>query len=154
MKTALNLDQFRSALLAGGLRSVCVRASGGHFFVTAQPRTGKRIALATTHGKTPRTFRNPAKAIEILHKMGAHKVEIDTSAWDPVQAETEGRKRPDTAQRQRHAHEAAAHDAWFRREVELALQEASNPRTQWDSQREVKRQSVIKRAAWLGKSKE
>ncbi len=45
------------------------------------------------------------------------------------------------------------HDAWFRREVELAVQEADAPQAEWDSQEEVKRQSATKRAAWLGKSK-
>jgi hypothetical protein len=152
MKSALTLDQFRSAFHSGGLRSVSLLASGGQFFVTAQPRTGKRVTLATTHGKKFRAFRNPAKAIEVLHAMGAHKVEVDTTAWSPAQATAESRKRPDTAARQRRAHEAAAHDAWFRREVELAVQEADAPHAEWDSQAEVKRQSAIKRAAWRSKS--
>jgi hypothetical protein len=146
MQTALNLDQFRTAFRAGGLHSILLMASGGQFFVTAQPRIGERITLATTHGNK---LRNPAKAIEILHQMGAHKVEIDTSAWSPAQAVLEGRKRPDTSARQRRAHQAAAHDAWFRQEVELAVQEADDPHAKWESQTEVKRQSAMKRAAWL-----
>lgn len=154
MQTALNLDQFRTAFRAGGLRSILLKASGGQFFVTAQPRTGERVTLATTHGNKLRAFRNPAKAIEILHQMGAHKVEIDTSAWSPAQAALEGPKRPDTAARQRRAHQAAAHDAWFRQEVELAVLEADDPHAGWDSQAEVKRQSAIKRAAWLGAAHE
>lgn len=104
MPTALNLDQFRSAFRAGGLRSISVR------------------------------------------------VEIDTSAWSPAQAEVEGRKRPDTSERQRRAHQAAVHDAWFRQEVERAVQEADGQNAEWDSQAEVKRQSAIKRAAWRSKS--
>lgn len=152
MKTALNLDQFRSAFRAGGLRSISLKASGGLFLVTAQPRTGKRVTLATTHGNKLRTFRNPAKAIEILHAMGAHKVEVDTSAWSPAQAQVDGRKRPDTAMRQRRIHEAAAHDAWFRHEVEQAVREADNPDAEWNSQEQVKRQSAVHRAAWLSNS--
>lgn len=152
MPTALNLDQFRSAFRAGGLRSISVMASGGQFFVTAQPQVGERVTLATTHGRKARTFRNPGKAIQILHEMGAHRVEIDTSAWSPAQAEVEGRKRPDTSERQRRAHQAAVHDAWFRQEVERAVREADGPNAEWDSQAEVKRQSAIKRAAWRSKS--
>lgn len=152
MKTALNLDQFRSAFRAGGLRSISVMASGGQFFVTAQPRVGERVTLATTHGRKARTFRNPGKAIQILYEMGAHRVEIDTSAWSPAQAEVEGRKRPDTSERQRRAHQAATHDAWFRQEVERAVQEADRPNAKWDSQAEIQRQSAIKRAAWRSKS--
>jgi hypothetical protein len=152
MKTVLNLDQFRSTFLAGGLRSISLIASGGQFFITAQPRIGDRITLATTHGNKLRAFRNPAKAIEILHQMGAHIVEVDTSAWSPAQAELEGRKRPDTAERQRRMHEAAAHDAWFRSEVDLAVQAADAPHAEWNSPNEVKGQSTLKRAAWHGKS--
>jgi hypothetical protein len=150
MQTALNLDQFRIAFQAGGLRSILLMASGGQFFVTAVPHTGQRITLATTHGNKHRGFRNPAKAIELLHRMGAHNVEIDTSAWSPAQVELGGRKRPDTSERQRRAHQAAAHDAWFRQQVELAVREADDPQAEWDSAAEVKRRSVIKRAAWLG----
>lgn len=149
MKSALNLDQFRTAFRAGGFRSIVLTASGGQFFVTAQPRTGGSITLATTHGNKLRTFRNPAKAIEVLHQMGAHKVEIDTSAWSPAQAAVEGRKRPDTAERQRRAHQAAAHDAWFRQQVALAIEEADSPQAEWISQEDVKRQSAIQRARWL-----
>ena len=152
MKTALSLDQFRSAFLAGGLRSISVMASGGQFFVTAQPRKGDRLTLATTHGKRLRAFRNPAKAIEILYEMGAHRVEVDTSAWSPTEAQLEGRKRPDTAERQRRIHQAAAHDAWFRQEVEKAAREADDPDAKWNSQEQVKRQSAVHRAAWLSNS--
>jgi len=152
LKTALNLDQFRSAFRAGGFHSIVIKAAGGHFIVTAQPRTGRRVTLATTHGGKVRSFRNPAKAIEILHRLGAHKVEIDTSAWSPAQAEAESRKRPDTAERQRRAHEAAVHDAWFRQQVALAMREAGDPGAKWTSQAEAKRQSAVKRAAWLAGS--
>lgn len=149
MQETLNLDQFRAAFRSGGFSSIVLAASGGQFFVTAQPQTGSRITLCTTHGKRLRAFRNPAKAIEILHGMGAHRVEIDTSDWSPARAELESRKRPDTAERQRRAHQAAAHDAWFRQEVELAVKEADDPNAEWVSQAEVKRQSAIKRSAWL-----
>ena len=147
-KTTLNLDQFRNAFRSGGFYSISLMASGGQFFVTAQPRTGRQVTLATTHGNKYRAFRNPAKAIEILHEMGAHKVEVDTSAWSPTQA-TEGRKRPDTSERQRRAHAAAAHDAWFRSQVDESVREADDPDAAWMSQEEVKHQSALKRAAWL-----
>jgi len=148
MEKTVSLDQFRTAFRAGGFRSIVLTAAGGQFFVTAKPQTGESITLATTHTKKLRAFRNPAKAIEILHRMGVHKVQIDTTAWSPALAEAEGRKRPDTAERQRRAHQAAAHDQWFRQEVELAMREAADPHAEWISQAEVKRQSAIKRAAW------
>jgi len=54
-------------------------------------------------------------------------------------------------ERQRAARE---HDAWFRAEVQRALDEADDPQAAWDSQEEVKRKSATKRAAWLGKSRD
>jgi hypothetical protein len=152
MQSALNLDQFRATYRSGGFRSITIRALGGQFYVTAEPRTGERISLATTHGKKLRAFRNPAKAIEILFEMGAHKVEVDTSEWSPAQAALEASRRPDTAERQRLAHQAAAHDAWFRQQVSIAVEEADDPNAEWVSQEEVKRRSAVRRAVWLGES--
>jgi hypothetical protein len=144
----MNLDQFRSAFQTGGLRSVGVTASGGLFFVTGQPRSGELVTLATTRGKLARGFRDPGKAIAILHEIGARKVEVDTSEWSPAQAILEGRHRPDTAERQKRAHEAAGHDAWFRAEVEQALKEADDPAAEWLSNEQVKQKSAERRAKW------
>jgi len=153
MDAILTLDQFRSAFQSGGLRSVGVTASGGLFFVTAQQRTGDRVSLATTRGKQIRRFRDAGKAIAVLHAMGARKVEVDISDWTPGQAAEEGRRRPDTAERQRRAHAAAVHDAWFRAEVEQSLREADAPGAIWVSQDEVRQESAARRAAWLNLAK-
>jgi len=48
--------------------------------------------------------------------------------------------------------EAREHDAWFRREVKMAVREADDPQAAWSSQEEVKRKSAAKRAAWSHKS--
>ncbi len=136
----MSLDQFRGAFRAGGLRSVGVTAAGGVFYVTAEPQSGGRITLATTRGKQPRRFRDPGKAIALLHAMGAHRVD--------VQAAMAARTRPDTAERQRRAHEAASHAAWFRAEVEQALREADDPATEWLSDEAVKTRSAEYRARW------
>jgi hypothetical protein len=129
VKSVLNLDQFRTTFHAGGFQSIVLTALGGQFYVTAQ-------------------------AIEILHRIGAHKVEIDTSAWSPAQAGAESRKRPDTAERQRRAHQAAAHNAWFCEQVALAVAEADNPQSEWLSQEQMKGMSALRRAAWLGAAPE
>jgi hypothetical protein len=144
----MTLDQFRSAFQTGGLRSVAISASGGLFFVTGQPRSGERVTLATTRGKLARGFRDPGKAIAVLHEIGARKVEIDTTGWSPAQAALAGRHRPDTAERQKRAHQAAGHDAWFRAEIEKAVQEANDPAAEWLSDEQVKQQSAERRAGW------
>src|SRR6476620_8959142 len=133
----MTLEQFRSTLQAGGLRSLAVKAQGGLFFVTAESRSGDRVTLATTRGKVARAFRDPGKAIAVLHALGARKVEVDTSDWSPEQAANEGPRRPDTAERQRRRHEAAGYDAWFRSEVAQALREADDPNTEWVSNEQV-----------------
>ena len=148
MAETLNLDQFRTAFKSGGLRSVAVRATGGSFVVTAQPRSGSQVVLAKTHGGTHRSFRDPGKAIAILHEIGARKVEVDTSDWSPETAAGEARRRPDTAERQRLAHEAAAYDAWFRAEVEKTIREADEPGAVFFTNEEVKREMAIHRKEW------
>jgi len=143
----ISLDQFRSAFQTGGLRSVGVLARGGVFFVTGRPRSGELVVLATSRGKQARSFRDAGNAIAVLHRIGARKVEVDLAEWVPEQI-GETKRRPDTAERQRRAHEAAAHDAWFRAEVEQSLAEADGPETEWLSNEEVKRQSSDHRARW------
>lgn len=152
MAESLTLSQFRAALEAGGLESVAVKASGGEFFVTAKPRSGGHVTLATTHGLRKRGFRDAGKAIAVLHEMGAHKVQVDTSAWSPEKAAKSARKRPDTAERQRRAHEAAAHDAWFRAQVAEAIREAARPDAVWIPHEEVVRESRRQEAEWRKKA--
>jgi len=43
---------------------------------------------------------------------------------------------------------AAAHDAWFRSEVEAGLREADDPSTVWVTNEEVDEQSAQRRAQW------
>ena len=75
-------------------------------------------------------------------------VATDIKQFDPGAS---GVKRADTSQRMRKAHEAAAHDAWFRAQVEQGLQEADDPSTQWVSNAAVKASSAKRRAAWAKK---
>lgn len=48
--------------------------------------------------------------------------------------------------------DVVAHDAWFGCEVEVAVKETDAANAEWNSQRVVKRQSAIKRAAWRSQS--
>lgn len=152
MASVLTLNQFRSVFRSGGFQSVGVRAAGSEFFVTAQPRSGGRVTLATTHGMRLRSFRDAGKALAVLHAIGARSIQVDTSSWSFDKEANSNRKRPDTAERQRRAHEAAVHDAWFRAEVNHALQEADSPQAKWVTHEEAKRQSALRRAKLLKKA--
>lgn len=103
----ISLGGLRTALQTGGLRAVGVTASGGLFFVTAQPRSGGWLVLATTRGKQARGFRDPGKAILLLHEIGVTKIAVDVSGWEPGRAAAEGRRRPDVSARQRRVHGVA-----------------------------------------------
>ena len=103
----INLAELRTAFQTGGFKRVGVTASGGLFFVTAQPRSGGWLVLATTRGKQARGFRDPGKAILLLHEIGCQKIAVDVSGWEPGRAAIEARRRPDVAARQRRVHGVA-----------------------------------------------
>lgn len=52
----------------------------------------------------------------------------------------------DASERLRRAHEAAAHDKWFRAEVEQAIKEADDPNAQWVSNEDAKKSWAKERA--------
>ena len=62
-------------------------------------------------------------------------------------------RRADSSERMKRAHEAAAHDVWFRTQVEQGQTEANDPNTQWISNEAVKAASAKRRAAWARKAK-
>ena len=84
-----------------------------------------------------------------LKQIGIETFKTDTRQFDPKVMHV---KRADTSERMRKAHEAAAHDAWFRAQVERGLQEADDPNTQWISNEAVKATSAKRRAAWSKKA--
>lgn len=61
--------------------------------------------------------------------------------------------RPDRAEAMRRAHEAVAHDKWFREQVEEAIQEANDPKTEWVPHEVVKQDMARQRAELLARIK-
>jgi hypothetical protein len=94
-----------------------------------------------------RNFARFETLVGYLKKMGIAKYQVDATEYDPTTIKEE-RFRENAAERMRHAHEAAAHDKWFRTQIEQALQEADDPATVWLSNEEVKMQSAKRRAEW------
>ena len=91
--------------------------------------------------------------VTYLKKIGIAKYQVDATQYDPVTVKAE-RFRDDAAERLLHAHQAAAHDKWFRAQVEQALQEADDPNTVWLSNEEVKAHSAARRAGWLKRAQQ
>jgi hypothetical protein len=91
-------------------------------------------ALAVKRGQE-RIFKRFDTLAVYLKQIGIETFKTDTKQFDPTVTHV---KRTDTSERMRKAHEAAAHDAWFRAQVEHVLQEADDPNTQWVSNETVK----------------
>src|ERR1700689_3206261 len=124
----LTLEQLRATAQAGGVASVTLKAAGGTFLVAVATRSGGDGVLITTRTKEPRHFADPRKAMLLLRAMGIATAQLDISQWNPDET-TIGTPRPDRAVALKRAHEAAAHDRWFRAQVEQGLREANDPAT-------------------------
>src|SRR5438270_12106988 len=122
---ALTLDQLRAVTQTGGIASVSLKAEGGSFLVTVATRSGDEGLLVTTRSKEPRRFSDLRKAVRLLREMGIATVQVDATAWNPDEASA-GMARPDRSAAMKRAHEAAAHDRWFRVQVGEALREADD----------------------------
>jgi len=101
---------------------------GGAFVVAVATRSGDDGLLVTTRTKEPRRFTDLRKAMLLLREMGIVSVQVDATHWNPDEAMA-GTPRPDRSEAMKRAHEAAAHDRWFRAQVEEALREADDPAT-------------------------
>jgi hypothetical protein len=104
-----------------------------------------RRALAIKQGKI-RIFRKLDTLDSFLRGIGLVQYQVDASQFDPAK---NLRTNAAASERLKKAHEAAAHDKWFRAEIDQAIKEADDPATQWVSNETVKAESAKRRAAWL-----
>ncbi|OIN91895.1 MAG: hypothetical protein AUJ20_09570 [Comamonadaceae bacterium CG1_02_60_18] len=133
---------------AGAIRGASVVGQPGGWGVVFQYGTTER-ALAVKRGQV-RIFKKFDTLAIYLKQIGIDTFKTDTKQFDPTVTHI---RRADTSQRMRKAHEAAAHDAWFRTQVEHGLQEAQDPNTPWVSNASVKAMSAKRRAAWSKKAR-
>lgn len=132
---------------AGAIRGVSVVGQPGGWGVLIQYGTTER-ALAVKRGQV-RVFKKFDTLASYLKEFGIEQFRTDTRQFDPAVSSV---KRADTSERMKRAHEAAAHDAWFRAQVEQGIKEADDPNTQWVSNDAVKATSAKRRAAWAKKA--
>jgi hypothetical protein len=142
------IDQTTLARLveAGAVRGASIIGQPGGWGVVIQYGMTER-ALAAKRGAV-RNFARFETLVAYLKKIGIAKYQVDATQYDPATVKQE-RFREDAADRMRHAHEAVAHDKWFRAQVEQALTEADDPTMVWLSNEEVKAHSAARRAEWL-----
>jgi hypothetical protein len=132
---------------AGAIRGASVVGQPGGWGVFIQYGTTER-ALAVKRGQV-RIFKKFDTLASYLKEFGIEQFRTDTRQFDPSVTIV---KRADTSERMKRAHEAAAHDTWFRAQVEQGIKEANNPSTQWVSNEAVKATSAKRRAAWAKKA--
>lgn len=75
--------------------------------------------LAAQRSRQIRLFKRLETVVNYLKDVGIARFEVDASNYDP-----DGKKkttRPDRAEALKRAHEAAAYDAWFREQVQAAI---------------------------------
>ena len=138
---------------AHALNGAVVFGQPGGFAVLVRYGVNER-AVAAQRSRRMRIWRNlNTAAAYVRDELGIARFEIDMTDHDPAAVE---RKRPDTAERQRHIHEAATHDAWFRGEVQKALdgiKDGSNaaiPEDDWAARAKAKRADLQRRIVTNG----
>ena len=132
---------------AGAIRGASVVGQPGGWCVLIQYGTTER-ALAVKRGQV-RIFKKFDTLASYLKEFGIEQFRTDIRQFDPSVTIV---KRADTSERMKRAHEAAAHDTWFRAQVEQGMKEADDPSTQWVSNEAVKATSAKRRAAWTKKA--
>ncbi|WP_445678953.1 hypothetical protein [Radicibacter daui] len=138
---------------ARALSGAVVIGQPGGFAVLVRYGATER-AVAAQRSRRVRLWRNlNTAAAYVREELGFERFEIDLTQHDPAAVQ---RKRPDTAERQRQLREAAEHDAWFRSQVQLALdgiEEGSNQPVagdEWEARVRAKRAELVRRAALNG----
>jgi len=106
--------------------------------------------LAAQRTDKPRIWRSLDRCVEYL------KTELHIARFDLLDATNfsavaavGSKAHASAAARLRNAHEAAAHDRWFREQVDIGLAEADDPETQWVDNDEANESWAKKRAALL-----
>ena len=108
----------KNLAIAHALNGAVVLGQPGGFAVLVKYGVNER-AVAAQRSRRMRIWRNlNTAAAYVRDELGLARFEIDMTEHDPAAVE---RKRPDTAERQRQLHEAGEHDAWFRSQVQKAM---------------------------------
>lgn len=107
----------QSLVEAQAIHSATVLGQPGGWAVLVRYGVLER-AVAIQRTRTPRLWRTlPAAAAFVQDQLGLARFEVDAAGFEPGTSP----RRPDQAERLRHAHEAAEHDRWFRGEVQKTL---------------------------------
>lgn len=130
MNQTIDTATARRMAQAGTIRGVSIIGQPGGWSVMLKTGIHEKPLGAQKTDK-PRTWRSLDTLTEYLRKdLSIVRIDsVDATHHSSVDVHRSGR--PDAAARMKRAHEAAAHDAWFRAEVEAGIKEADDPATEW-----------------------
>lgn len=114
----------------GSVRAANVVAqAGGCGVVVRQGRQDQPLS-ATRSGKL-RLFKPLETVAAYLHDIGLRRFDVDATGLDLAAGSAV--QRPDRSDVLKRVHQAAAHDAWFRRQVEATITEADDKNADWEA---------------------
>uniref|UniRef100_UPI0036DC076D hypothetical protein n=1 Tax=Photorhabdus sp. RM322S TaxID=3342825 RepID=UPI0036DC076D len=102
--------------------------------------------LAAQRSRNVRLFRKFETLVSYLKKIGIARFDVDSSNYTPDTLNTSTSRRPDRAEALKRTHEAAAYDAWFREQVQQAIDEPGGiPHADVKAKFAAKREALRKR---------
>src|SRR5438046_9400605 len=107
-----------SLVEVGAVDGAHVVGQEGGWAIRVRYGTGER-ALAAQRSRRVRLFKRLETLVSYLKDVGISHFDVDVADYAPETVKTHAR--PDRAEALRRAHEAAAHDRWFREQVGDAL---------------------------------
>ncbi len=133
---------------AGALKETHVIGQPGGWAIRVRFGTSTRT-LAAQRSRQIRLFRTIETLVSYLKGMGISHFDVDAAEYEP-DGGRDG-SRPDRSDAMKRVHEAAEYDAWFRKQVAQALQEADNPATEWTSHDVIEEDMEQQRADLLAR---
>lgn len=128
---------------SGSVRSATAIAEGDCWSLVVRFGRSEKT-LISKNGKVRAWRKLDTLAKYITKDLGIPRFETDGSDYDPTH---QSLKRPDSSAVLKKAHEAAAHDEWFREQVQLGIDEADSDNAVWSSHDDVAKRAKKRREA-------
>lgn len=136
----------RRLIEANAIQGASIIGQPGGWSVMLKMGTTEKL-LGTQRTDKPRLWRSLDTCMSYLMSE-LHISLIDALDGRSHSEATSRTARVDSSERMKRAHEAAAHDKWFRAQVDDAIKEADDLSTKWVSNEAVKKQSATHRVKW------
>lgn len=102
----------------GSISSAHIVAKPGGWSIEIQ-HGSEEYSLAAQRSGQVRLFKRLETLVIYLQGVGINHFDVDASGYDPLQMKTYAR--PDRAEAMKQAHEAAAYEEWFKRQVQISI---------------------------------